>query len=85
MRCVTSCEHTGEEYTWCKTGVSWDYCGLEGVTTRGEDCIEECSKGGKDYWWCRTDAKDDTKWDYCSPPKKVNNVSWLQFFHLFFR
>lgn len=73
--CKYPCGKSGEEYNWCYTFSTaktnaWEYCAHEGNTTRDEVCVGECSKGGDGYWWCRTDNTDETKGDFCAPPRQ---------------
>jgi len=74
--CVSSCDHVGESYTWCRTGHhssdDWEYCSKQGVTIYGKKCLDKCRRKD-DYWWC-TVAGDS--WDYCSPPSEVTPASY---------
>jgi len=78
-RCLSSCEKDGEDYNWCRTGITWDYCSAEGFTTRDVRCAGPCklhSNTVSEYWWCSTDAGDTTKWDYCSQASTVERVHY---------
>merc|ERR1711892_221066 len=75
--CVGSCEKKGKTYYWCLTNAIqlqgkgsdewWDYCSVEGYTTKHERCTDRCGKNGEKYYWCQTDKEDTSKGDYCSP------------------
>jgi len=85
--CVSTCGTREENYFWCWTNAHnapeeyWEYCGLEGYTTKGVPCVGECSQEGEKYWWCSTDKEDLSVWDYCSPPGQVQKIDYTRYGH----
>ncbi|XP_072544622.1 uncharacterized protein [Salminus brasiliensis] len=64
------CATYGEDYYWCKTSDSWDYCSPPLWNSKAKDgkyCRPNyaCAKYGKSYNWCYTDY--DNSWNYCCP------------------
>ncbi|XP_076864077.1 uncharacterized protein LOC143516413 [Brachyhypopomus gauderio] len=67
-KCSDSCATYGNDYYWCNTQNSWDYCSpplWRSITKKGLRCRTNhaCAKYGSRYYWCYTDEHNN--WDYC--------------------
>merc|ERR1712112_676803 len=65
------CLSRGEDYFWCNTIDSWDYCSPKAlgpvIARRGTPCVGICDTMGKSYKWCTvfSSGTGGTWWDYC--------------------
>ncbi len=78
--CIDKCDFNDEDYRWCHTGTSWDYCGEYKKnkplkrTLFGLACSGKHGCGKHDYYntkyYCKTDVQTPCgkTWDWCCEP-----------------